>query len=400
MSSTQTDIDPLAHKLWLGRRQKFDESRYFRKQYVVEDARTKDILAYGAVEQTIYLPKYRLLLLADPRWLKPGVGELLLEQLTTDLKEAGAVTVSCRRYLSERQLLSFLKKHGFEETSILMDLRLDLLKIERPLPLPVIVKRLNSHGISITTLAEERARDSRCVEKLYELTTLFRRDDPARSTFDAPSYNSREASLWLNMPYVLPAGYFIARRGDEYVGVSDVSLFDAMPGALTAGFTGVKREYRRLGVATALKMHAILYAQSHGYQIIQTFNYPTQPAILALNRKLRFEILFEYATLEKCLKEVVSVDPYLYDCYAGNYRDDRRPDLEIIIRNEAGRLTAECAGQKVELFPTSDTSFFVKQFYGEATFVRPDGGRCDLMQFQTRGLNPESAQTLCAKRVG
>src|SRR2546421_5721095 len=164
------------------------ESRYFRKQYVVEDARTKDILAYGAVEQTIYLPKYRLLLLADPRWLKPGVGELLLEQLTTDLKEAGAVTVSCRRYLSERQLLTFLKKHGFVETSILMDLRLDLLKIERPLPLPVIVKRLNSHGISITTLAEERARDSRCVEKLYELTTLFRRDDPARSTFDAPSY--------------------------------------------------------------------------------------------------------------------------------------------------------------------------------------------------------------------
>ena len=110
--------------------------------------------------------------------------------------------------------------------------------------------------------------------------------------------------------------------------------------------------------------------------------------------------MFEYATLEKCLKEVVSVDPCLYDCYAGNYRDDRRPDLEIIIRNEAGRLTAECAGQKVELFPTSDTSFFVKQFYGEATFVRPDGGRCDLLQFRTRGLNPESAQTLCAKRVG
>src|SRR5260370_10902337 len=199
------------------------------------------------------------------------------------------------------------------------------------------------------------------------------------------------------MPYVLPEGYFIAKRGDEYVGVSDVSLFDAMPGALTAGFTGVKREYRRLGVATALKMHAILYAQSQGYQIIQSFNHPTQSAMLALNQKLGFEILFEYATLEKCLKAVVAVDANLYDCYAGSYRDDRRPDLDIIIRNEAGRLTAECAGQKVELFPTSDTSFFVKQFYGEAIFVRPDGGQCDVLQFHARRLNPESAQTLCAK---
>jgi RNA polymerase sigma factor (sigma-70 family) len=398
-SSVQTDRDPLAHKLWLGRRQKFDESRYFRKQYVVEDARTKHILAYGAVEQTIYLPKYRLLLLADPRWLKLGAGELLLDQLTTDLKEAGAVTVSCRRYVSESQLLTFLKKHGFEEMSILLDLRLDLSKFE-PALLPSVITQLATQGISITTLAEERARDARCVEKLYELTTLVRRDDPARSPLTPPSYDSREASLWLNMPYVLPEGYFIAKRSDEYIGVSDVGLFDAMPGALTAGFTGVQREYRRLGVATALKMHAILYAQSQGYQIIQTFNHPTQSAMLALNQKLGFEILFEYATLEKCLKAVVAVDANLYDGYAGSYRDDRRPDLDIIIRNEAGRLTAECAGQKVELFPTSDTSFFVKQFYGEAIFVRPDGGQCDVLQFQTRGLKPESAQTLCAKRIG
>jgi GNAT superfamily N-acetyltransferase len=316
------------------------------------------------------------------------------------VKEAGAVTVSCRRYASESQLLTFLKKCGFEETSILLDLRLDLAKIEGPLPLPIIVKRLNSNGISMTTLAEERARDPRCVEKLYELTTLARRDDPARSPLAPPGYNSREAALWLDMPYVLPEGYFIAKCGDAYVGVSDVSLFDAMPGALTAGFTGVKREYRHIGVATALKMHAILYAQSHGYQILQTFNNPTQPAILALNQKLGFEILFEYATLEKCLKAVVAVDHHLYNCYAGSYRDDRRPDLEIIIRNEAGRLTAEFAGQKVELFPTSDTSFFVKEFYGEAVFVRPDGGRCDVLEFQTRGLDPESAQTLCAKRIG
>ena len=399
ISLAQTNRDPRAGSLWLDRRQKFDESRYFRKQYVVEDARTRDILAYGAVEQTIYLPKYRLLLLADPHWLNSGVGELLLEQLTTDLKASGAVTVSCRRYASESQLLTLLKKHGFEETSVLMDLRFEPARFDPDLLQPVI-KELDAQGISITTLEAERAQDPRCAEKLYELTTLVGRDDPARSPFAPPAYNAREAALWLNMPYVLPEGYFIARRGDEYLGVSDVSLFDAMPGALTAGLTGVRREYRRIGIATALKMHTMLYAQSHGYQIIQTFNHPTQSGILALNQKLGFEILFSYSTVEKCLKEVVSVDPDLYDCYAGIYQDDRRPELEIIIRHEAGRLTAECAGQKVELFPSTETSFFVKQFYGEAVFIRSGGGQCQMVQFQSRGINPEFAQTLVAKRIG
>ncbi len=398
LSQAQTNSDPPARSLWLEGRKKFDESRYFRKQYVVEDARTKDILAYGAVEQTIYLPKYRLLLLADQHWLKLGAGELLLERLMTDLKTAGAVTVSCRRYTSERQLLTLLKKHGFEETSILMDLRFDLTKSSPPLLEPII-KQLDAKGISITTLAAERARDPECAEKLHDLATLVGSDDPARSPYAPPRYNAREAALWLNMPYVLPEGFFIAKRGDEYVGVSDVSLYDAMPGALTAGFTGVKREYRRLGVATALKMRATLYAQSQGYQIIQTFNHPTQSAMLALNRKLGFEILFSYSTVEKCLREVVSVDPALYDCYAGTYRDERRPDLDITIRHEAGRLTAECAGQKVELFPSTERSFFVKQFYGEAVFVRSRGGQCDEVQFQSRGLNPESTQTLFAKRI-
>ena len=108
-----------------------------------------------------------------------------------------------------------------------------------------------------------------------------------------PAYNAREALMWLEMPYVFPDAYFIAKRGDEYIGVSDVSLFEAMPGGLTQGFTGVRREYRRRGLATALKLHGIVYAQSHGYRIIQTFNKPQQMAIRALNEKLGFQVLSE-----------------------------------------------------------------------------------------------------------
>src|SRR6185369_4496627 len=198
--------------------------------------------------------------------------------------------------------------------------------------LPVLERRLGD--ILITTFAEERVRDPRCVEKLYELTTLLSQDDPARGPFVPPAYNPREALMWMEMKYVLPEAYFIAKRGDEYVGVSDVSLFEAMPGGLTQGLTGVKRDYRRRGLATALTLHGIAYAQSHGYQLMQTFIKPQQAAIRALNEKLGFQLLFENLTLEKCLRNVVPVDPRIYNELARKYRDESRPEFETIVRNE------------------------------------------------------------------
>ena len=376
MAAARSGEDRRGHELWLNRRQRFDDSRYFRRHYVVENQRAKQIIAYGAVEQTIYLPRYRLLLLADPQWLKRGVGDLLLDRLMQDLAEAKGITVSCRQYASEVEVIDLLKSRGFEEVSRMLDLRLNVAAVDVSSFTPLL-KRVEEQGILISTFAEERARDPRCVAKLYELTTLLSQDDPVRAPFTPPAYNAHEALMWLEMPYVLPDAYFIAKRGDDYVGVSDVSLFEAVPGGLTQGFTGVKREYRRRGLATALKVSEIVYAQSRGYQIIQTFNSPQQQAIRALNEKLGFELVSEDVTLEKCLREVVAVDPEIYSEFVGQYRSSERPDLEIVVRKEHNRLTIECAGQKIELFPMSETRFFIKQFYGEVTFHRDEEGKVD-----------------------
>ncbi len=390
--------DAPGHEFWLRGRQKFDDSRYFRRHYVVENSDGNRIIAYGAVEQTVYLPKYRLLLITDPQWLKRGVGDLLLDRLMEDLREAQAVTVSCRQYASETELVTLLESRGFAVTSRFLDLRLDV-TTANGFPLSALVRRLANEGISISTFAEERVRDPRCVEKLYELETVLRQDDPARSQLAPPAYNAREALMWLEMPWVIPDAYVIAKQGDEYVGVSNVSLFEAMPGGLTQGFTGVKRGYRRRGLATALKLHGIVYAQSHGYQIIQTFNRPQQKAIRALNEKLGFQLGFETLMLENCLRSVAAVDRRKYDEFVGQYRDDERPDFEIIVRNEAGRLTVECVGQKVELFPTTETSYFVKQFYGEINFHRDEEGKVDYLDFEMRVPNSAASERVRALKT-
>ena len=398
IASARAGKDTPGYELWLHRRQKFDDSRYFRRQYVVENAGTKQIIAYGAVEQSIYLPKYRLHLLTDPQWLKQGAGDRLFDQLLSDLREAQAVTVSCRQYASEIELVDFLKSRGFTETSRVLDLRLNAAAADLS-SLPQLQKQFQAQGISISTLSEERERDPRFVEKLYELTTLLSQDDPARGPIEPPAYYAREALMWLEMRYVLPEAYFIAKHGDVYVGVSDLNLLEAVPGGLTQGFTGVKREHRRQGLATLLKLCGIAYAQSHGYEIIQTFNKLEQPAIRALNEKLGFEVMFEEVLLEKCLKDVVAVNSQIYDEFSGRYRDDQRHDVEIVVRNEAGRLTVECIGQKVQLFPTSETEFFVKQFYGEVAFHRDSEGKVDCLDFAMRVPKRDSFDHLHALKI-
>jgi hypothetical protein len=100
------------------------------------------------------------------------------------------------------------------------------------------------------------------------------------------------------------------------------------------------------------------------------------------------------------MREVVEVDPCIYDQYAGRYCDlERRPDLEMIVRNETGRLTVECVGQKVELFPLSETQFFVKQFYGEATFERDENGRANLLKFEMPAYKTRHRSLQYAKRI-
>jgi len=47
-----------------------NEAKYVRRQYVAEDASAGQILGFGSIEQSIYLPKYRLFIVTDPRWLK------------------------------------------------------------------------------------------------------------------------------------------------------------------------------------------------------------------------------------------------------------------------------------------------------------------------------------------
>lgn len=81
----------------------------------------------------------------------------------------------------------------------------------------------------------------------------------------------------------------------------------------------------------------------------------------------------QLALLTNAPKEI-KVDPKLYDAYAGDY--ELAPSFVITVTNEDGKLMAQATGQsKFELFPLSETEFFLKVVVAQVTFVKNEQGQ-------------------------
>ena len=79
------------------------------------------------------------------------------------------------------------------------------------------------------------------------------------------------------------------------------------------------------------------------------------------------------ATLTGETKDV-KVDPKIYDSYVGEYQ--LAPTFTITITSEEGKLMAQATGQaKFELFPTSETDFYLKVVPASVTFVKDAQGK-------------------------
>ncbi|HVF48664.1 MAG TPA: DUF4440 domain-containing protein [Pyrinomonadaceae bacterium] len=72
-------------------------------------------------------------------------------------------------------------------------------------------------------------------------------------------------------------------------------------------------------------------------------------------------------------RAAVKVDPNIYNDYVGQYRNPAGRIRNIA--REGDRLTTETGGQKLELFPASETQFFIREADVLLVFVKDEQGR-------------------------
>jgi GNAT superfamily N-acetyltransferase len=222
-----------------------------------------------------------------PAWQRRGIGGRLYRRAIEELRRLGAVAVQLEVHESQSALIAHVERLGFHELfrswEFLLDTRgFDLSRFQQA------AERVAGHGITITTLAQEREHSADWLSRLYELHSTITREIPLPGhPHPAPGLAWFERYA-CGLPISMPDAYFIAVDGTRYVGESCLHRLESVPGELDQKTTGVLSGYRGYGIALALKLRTIAYAQQHGYTRIWTGVESNNPSMLAINAKLGF----------------------------------------------------------------------------------------------------------------
>ena len=256
--------------------QRHRESRFQR--YVVEC--NERIVAFGCYDQPprFYEPgTFHVMICVEPRYQEHGIGSALYNRLIEDLCLLN--TCSIRVKIREDTLpgLRFVRKYGFSEELRIWELHLDTAAFD-PHPHAGLHSALKAQGIEIKTL-QDLETDAERYQKLYHLICEVGQDLP----WTQPSYDDFLRDTQLRSE----ASYFVAVHEDSYVGLSYLTAHKEERFCAT-GLTGVKRAYRRQGIALALKLQGISYAKEHTYPTITTSVDSSNQPSLSMNERLGF----------------------------------------------------------------------------------------------------------------
>jgi mycothiol synthase len=226
----------------------------------------------------------RLAVRQDAR--RRGIGGALLGALETMLRERGGDTVVLYTSETDAGINQFLLHHGYFESFRGYQQWLSLTGFD-PNQFNPNWNQLLEQDIHLRSLAQLRDQWD-TAKKFYDLYTTLERDAPrADEQYIATSFEEFSANHY-DSPSSFPEGVTFAVKDDELIGLN-VLYRDSHSSVFHNGLTGVRREFRGLGLALFLKLEGIRVAMAHGSEGITSYNASTNTAILRLNEKLGFE---------------------------------------------------------------------------------------------------------------
>jgi RimJ/RimL family protein N-acetyltransferase len=257
-------------------------------RFLAEDTPTGEIVGYGGYgQQSDMWHPQKFSVNADvlESHRGRGVGSALHETVISALEEYNPIQLRAHAQECKPEGLRFLTKRGFTEEFRDWESRLAVPAFDFA-PFAEAEKRVADAGITIKPLSELMISTPDWKERYYDIEWAIVQDMPAPDTLTQFSYENFLLST-LNNPNFAPEAIQIALDGDYWVGESALWKNQA-DNKLMQGGTGVRREYRRKGIALAMKLRGVAYAQSVGAPEIKTFNDQTNRAMLLINEALGF----------------------------------------------------------------------------------------------------------------
>jgi GNAT superfamily N-acetyltransferase len=205
-----------------------------------------------------------LMVQVDPSAARRGIGRRLAQLVEGHLQELGARDV---RAHTDETHLPFAERLGYQIASRKRISAVDPRTVCGEPALPVV------------PLADLEDR----LEELYRLDLETTQDMPNEAEFTMP-FEQWIKDVWED-PLLSRQGSFAVVVHGRVAGATNLRVCGARAGS---GFTGVLREYRGRGIATAVKTASLRWAAEHGVEWAHTFNDDTNAAMLRVNERLGY----------------------------------------------------------------------------------------------------------------
>jgi GNAT superfamily N-acetyltransferase len=222
----------------------------------------------------------------DPRVWSESRFKRLIEAGESWLREEQASTSVGRVREDFVDQLRVFNDHGYREVRRSKVWELDL-KAERGRLMAGAERSreaMAKEGVRLMTL--DQYDDPDRLAKLYSLTVAAERDIPTTVPIRIPPFDEWHR-FWFENPGVREDRYWVAREGDELVGLS-VIFYPPTRGLHWTFFTGTSPSARGRGVARALKYETLAQAIELGAQRVRTMNDGENAPILHLNREMGY----------------------------------------------------------------------------------------------------------------
>lgn len=283
-------------------RQMHDAGRnpaFFWQRLVAEvDGQIVAHAAFGEDAWNHTLGKYTLDIAVHPGFQRRGIGRALYEAIMLVLNTRDPAPIFFTATTREDQPggLALLHKEGFRQVMRHPMSQIDVTAFDAS-RFAALADKVRQAGITIHSMSELKQRDPLWQRHWYDLELAINDDHPMPDRGEPLPFETF-ASL-VDTPLVnTDAGFFALDAAGHYVGQSTLDIPDAQSKTLSVGMTGVLRSHRRMGIATALKVRAIQFAQAYGAQWIQTSNEENNP-MYQLNLKLGFQPAPAWLSFEK-----------------------------------------------------------------------------------------------------
>jgi RimJ/RimL family protein N-acetyltransferase len=243
------------------------------------------IVGYGYIDHETWMRpgRFELWALVDPARRGAGIGAALYDHAQQLAVAHGATSFGSEVRDDDPASLRFAERRGFRIDGHTFESILDLTAFDDQ-RFAGAIEVAEATGIRFFTMAD-LGDTAEAKRKLYELNRRTALDNPSADGTFAPFEEFQQ--FVFGASWYRPDGQILAADGERWVGIAAVAYYPERNSAYNA-FTGVERDYRGRGLAQALKLLAIRFAQRYGAAHIRTNNDSQNAPMLAINRKLGY----------------------------------------------------------------------------------------------------------------